>query len=107
MQNDTYGEITRAELADLRAHALKCTTCGMLATVDPAFHASRYGHAPVVERGGVTFTWSTSRHEWIQGSQPAAQQRVIDGLDDDARQARANLDATAAADFLRTAGGAS
>jgi hypothetical protein len=68
IQNDTYGEITREELADLRAHAQKCTVCGMLATVDPAFHASRYAHAPVVSRGGVTFTWSPSGHEWIQGS---------------------------------------
>lgn len=66
VQNDTYGEMIREELNDLRAHAQKCTTCGMLATVDPAFHASRYGHAPTVSRGGVTFTWNTAQHKWIQ-----------------------------------------
>jgi hypothetical protein len=66
MINDTYGEITRQELADLLAHAQRCTVCDMLATVDPAFHASRYDHAPVVKRSGVTFTWSSSAHEWVQ-----------------------------------------
>lgn len=64
-RNDTYGEITSQELADLRAHAQKCTTCGLLATVDPAFHARRYGHAPVISRGGLTFTWSAGRHESV------------------------------------------
>lgn len=68
MRNDTYGEITTAELADLRAHAQRCRVCGMLATVDPAFHASRYGHAPVVSRGGVTFTWNTRLHRWDQAA---------------------------------------
>ena len=64
--NDTYGEITREELADLRAHAQRCVTCGMLATVDPAFHTARYGHPAKVTRGGVTFTWTPARHEWVQ-----------------------------------------
>jgi hypothetical protein len=65
IQNDTYGEITREELADLRRVAQRCTHCGMLATVDPAFHAARYRHAPTVSRGGVTFTWSQRRHTWL------------------------------------------
>lgn len=65
IQNDTYGEITREELADLRLHAQRCATCGMLATVDPAFHASRYRHDPIVRRGGLTFTWKTGAG-WIQ-----------------------------------------
>jgi len=65
--NNTYGEITAAELADLRLHALRCMTCGMLATVDPAFHASRYQHPPVVNHGGgIVFRWDTGRHEWIR-----------------------------------------
>jgi hypothetical protein len=63
--NDTYGEITREELADLRRVAQRCQHCGMLATVDPAFHAARYGHAPIISRGGRTFTWSVKRHTWL------------------------------------------
>jgi ferredoxin-like protein FixX len=67
MQNDTYGEITREELADLRLHAQRCLECGMLATVDPAFHATRYAHAPRVRHGrGIIFQWDGKRHEWIQ-----------------------------------------
>lgn len=67
IQNDTYGEITREELADLRLHAQRCLGCGMLATVDPAFHAARYGHAPRVRHGrGIIFRWDNGRHEWIQ-----------------------------------------
>ena len=70
-ENDTYGEITSRELADLRSHALRCDTCGMLATVDPAFHASRYGHQPRVHHPdssgrGARFQWDSNRHEWIQ-----------------------------------------
>lgn len=44
--NDTWGEITRDELAAMRANARPCVRCGMLATVDPAAHAERYAHAP-------------------------------------------------------------
>jgi hypothetical protein len=64
-KNDTYGELSREELADLRRVALRCQYCGMLATVDPAFHATRYAHAPIVSRGGVTFTWSPQQHSWL------------------------------------------
>jgi hypothetical protein len=69
-QNDTYGEITATELADLRLHALRCRTCGMLGTVDPAFHASRYGHAPKVDHGpnGAAFRWDVAGHRWVQTS---------------------------------------
>jgi hypothetical protein len=69
-QNDTYGEITHAELADLRRFAQRCVTCGMLATVDPVFHASRYGHAPVIKRDGITFTWDGGRHGWLLNGKP-------------------------------------
>jgi hypothetical protein len=61
VRNDTYGEITRAELAEMRANAKPCTYCGMLATVDPAFHASRYGHAPTISDGGRELTWDGAR----------------------------------------------
>lgn len=68
--NDTYGEISRSELADLRSHARPCATCGMLATVDPAFHTSRYGHAPKVRRdrtgAQTSLDWSPKQHDWIQ-----------------------------------------
>jgi hypothetical protein len=67
MRNDTYGEITQAELADLRLHAQRCLTCGMLATVDPAFHAARYAHTPRVRHSkGIIFRWDSKRHEWVQ-----------------------------------------
>jgi uncharacterized paraquat-inducible protein A len=67
MLNDTYGEISCEELADLRLHAQRCTECGMLATVDPVFHAARYAHAPRVNHGGgIIFRWDTRRHEWTR-----------------------------------------
>lgn len=70
MNNETYGEISREELADLRLHAQRCDICGMLATVDPVLHASRYGHEPRVHHGakvhGAAFRWDSGRHEWIQ-----------------------------------------
>jgi hypothetical protein len=65
--NDTYGEITAAELADLRLHAQRCAKCGMLASVDPAFHTTRYGHAPEIRRpGGACFQWNPQAHAWVQ-----------------------------------------
>jgi hypothetical protein len=64
-QNDTYGEITEAELQAMRARAKNCITCGMLATVDPVFHQARYGHQPTVIYGGTTYVWATSRMRWI------------------------------------------
>jgi hypothetical protein len=65
MRNDTYGEISHQELADLRLHAQKCLTCGVLATVDPAFHAARYAHEPRVDHGGgIIFRWDSNRHNW-------------------------------------------
>ena len=45
-QNDTYGELTQAEHDALRQAAHACIRCGMLADVDPAFHAARYAHRP-------------------------------------------------------------
>jgi hypothetical protein len=68
IRNDTYGDITREELDDLRLHAQRCDHCGMLATVDPAFHASRYGHAPRTHHGPTSFRWDVRRHEWVQTS---------------------------------------
>jgi hypothetical protein len=56
--NDTYGEITDQELAEMRADAATCTICGMLATVDPVLHTSRYGHTPAIREGGRELTWS-------------------------------------------------
>lgn len=65
-QNDTYGEITEAEHQALRAQAHTCTTCGMLADVDPVFHAARYGHRPAYrdEQGEWEF-WPRTR-TWTQ-----------------------------------------
>ena len=64
IQNDTYGELTRAELADLRLHARKCDHCGMLATVDPAFHYTRYGHKPTMRDDRGTWIWNPRAHKW-------------------------------------------
>lgn len=70
MQNDTYGEIDRNELAEMRANAKRCLKCGMLATVDPEFHSSRYQHAPVVADGSGQLIWSSDRFSWI-ANEPA------------------------------------
>lgn len=32
-----------------------CVRCGMVANVDPWFHAQRYGHQPAVVRDGVAY----------------------------------------------------
>ena len=61
--NDTYGEITEAELQALRARAARCTTCGMLATVDPEFHAARYAHAPIIREDGIVYVFSAGT--WV------------------------------------------
>ena len=66
MRNDTYGEITPDELADLRRHAQKCSTCGMVATIDPAFHASRYAHAPTLATPDGPRRWDIRRHGWVE-----------------------------------------
>jgi hypothetical protein len=65
VRNDTFGEMTRAELDQLRATAHPCTTCGMLADVDPVFHAARYGHAPAYRLAGAVFTWDGRLGKWV------------------------------------------
>lgn len=63
--NETWGSLTTEELAEARAHAKSCVTCGMLATVDPIAHESRYGHAPVIrDSGGERHVWDTSSMNW-------------------------------------------
>lgn len=64
-QNDTYGELTNEELAAARDGAKPCVQCGMLATVDPILHESRYGHAPVVKDGTGELIWSSDGLSWI------------------------------------------
>jgi len=64
VQNDTYGEISREELSNLRAVAQTCSTCGMLGTVDPNFHAARYGHNPTINDSGKTYEWNHIRFGW-------------------------------------------
>jgi hypothetical protein len=62
VQNDTYGELTRAELAELRAGAHPCLRCGMAADVDPVLHESRYGHRPKYrDESGRVFVWFAGR----------------------------------------------
>lgn len=64
--NDTYGKITDLEHANLRNYARPCRRCGMLATVDPVMHESRYGHAPVYRdvQTGSTYVWNGYKHRW-------------------------------------------
>jgi hypothetical protein len=45
-QNDTYGTLSDSEHQALLQASHVCIRCGMLANVDPVFHASRYGHRP-------------------------------------------------------------
>ena len=64
--NDTYGEISELELADLRTFAVTCRRCGMVATIDPVFHENRYGHAPAyydVQTGSV-YVWDGAAARW-------------------------------------------
>ena len=63
--NDTYGELTGEELASAHEGAKKCLRCGMLATVDPILHESRYGHAPVIKDGTGELVWSSDGFSWI------------------------------------------
>jgi hypothetical protein len=67
--NDTYGEISDEEQAALRASARTCRRCGMVASIDPAFHAQRYGHAPVINDQGRTLEWTGAG--WEAAERPA------------------------------------
>jgi hypothetical protein len=62
VRNDTHGDVTRAELAELRAGAHPCLRCGMLADVDPVLHEERYGHRPKYrDESGRVFVWFAGR----------------------------------------------
>jgi hypothetical protein len=65
IENSTWGDIGPAELQALRAEAKPCLRCGMLATVDPITHASRYGHAPVIADGAGRLAWSMDALSWV------------------------------------------
>lgn len=64
--NETYGEISDLEHANLRNYARPCRRCGMLATVDPVQHETRYGHAPAYTdvQTGSTYVWNVSMIRW-------------------------------------------
>jgi hypothetical protein len=67
--NDTHGDLTRAELAELRADAHPCLRCGMLADVDPVLHEARYGHAPKYrDESGRVFVWAGQWAELLDES---------------------------------------
>lgn len=68
--NDTYGDLTREELAAAREQAKPCLTCGLLATVDPILHEQRYGHAPVIADGTGRLRWSADALSWIADEPP-------------------------------------
>lgn len=70
--NDTLGEITSDELAELRRNAKTCTACGMVATIDPVFHAARYAHSPVIRDADGTLIWETELAMWIPHTRKCA-----------------------------------
>jgi hypothetical protein len=65
IDNRTFGEIDRNELAGMHENARPCTRCGMVATVDPIHHEERYGHAPQIESGNGHLTWSAASLQWL------------------------------------------
>lgn len=63
-QNYTLGEITDEEHQALREGARPCLRCGMLASVDPVLHQSRYKHTPFYrDADGIIWTWIDG--EWV------------------------------------------
>ena len=64
-QNDTHGELSAGELAEMRKNARPCTRCGMTATIDPVFHEERNGHSPAyADDQGVTWEWQGLGLQW-------------------------------------------
>jgi hypothetical protein len=66
-------DITDAEWAQIRAAAdpvETCSTCGMVANLDPSLHTERYGHVPTVIRDGVphVFDFTNYTFQPAQGS---------------------------------------
>jgi hypothetical protein len=76
--NDTWGEISSEELAEMRRTAETCRIDGMLATVDPVFHESRYKHAPVIVRDGKQLQWLGFQWAEVDIASPASRQHFID-----------------------------
>lgn len=87
MQNDTLGEITAEEHQALRDNARNCARCGMLATVDPVLHASRYAHAPEYWSGQQLYRWGGSAFEVVADNRPTWRVRFLDGTSRDYRAA--------------------
>lgn len=71
LMNDTYGEISHEELKDMQGNARACVSCGMGGSVDPVFHESRYGHAPVIRDGTGELTWSSDSFSWVGSGREA------------------------------------
>lgn len=69
IQNDTFGEITDGELAELRKSSHLCIRCGMLADVDPVLHASRYGHRPAYRDDQGTWEYWPRTRTWTLASE--------------------------------------
>lgn len=70
--SETWGQLSREELAEMRANAKACLICGMLATVDPILHESRYGHAPVITGTTGRKAWSARTLSWVPQTGPEA-----------------------------------
>lgn len=63
-QNDTWGPISELQLAELRKTAQSCATCGMLATIDPVLHQSRYRHVPEYRDAKGLHRWNKATMSW-------------------------------------------
>lgn len=68
MANETYGELTHAELVALREAAHPCLRCGMLADIDPVWHAERYGHRPLYRDETGTWEFFPDTMTWVVGN---------------------------------------
>lgn len=76
--NETYGDISREELAQLREGAATCLHCGMLATVDPVAHEGRYGHRPEIADGTGKLVWSGDQLSWVSPEPDVEPTRPVD-----------------------------
>lgn len=76
-QNDTYGILDQDEHDALRRAARPCVKCGMLANVDPVFHAARYGHRPVYRDEQGTWEYWPRIMTWIRLTSPPPCQSLV------------------------------
>jgi hypothetical protein len=56
--DDNYsGPPTVSDFLPAMYGKLPCSTCGMVANVDPDFHRERYDHIPTIRNSAGTYAW--------------------------------------------------